>query len=362
MDLHGSRGRIHPMKRLALVLAAVAVVALPTAAEGAACSPLTCAASQFSLANGSLLGYRTAPHSPVNVVDLATGEAKWVLPWGVTNANLLVHQEGRTFGWWDASTDAHLYRVRVPAGYVLAGVSQNGTYAVGHRVRDGNTSFLIVSRTSQRTVTVKGVQWDFDALRGDNLFLIRYLHGGGYQVRLVHPSSGKLESRLLKDPHESGTIWGSPFSRLSSANGRYLFTLYIGQNGGAMIHELDTGSAKARCIDLPGTGDYGSATSWALTLSKDQRTLWAVNPGYGRVVAIDVVSRKVRTAFRIRLLGWNLGGGTSAALSPDGQRIAVADGQTVAIVDLARRKVAKRDPGKALALGFSPTGQLWMLS
>ena len=47
------------MKRLALVLAAVAVV-LPSAARAAACSPLNCAASQFSLAGGTLLGFRTA--------------------------------------------------------------------------------------------------------------------------------------------------------------------------------------------------------------------------------------------------------------------------------------------------------------
>ena len=55
-----------------------------------------------------------------------------------------------------------------------------------------------------------------------------------------------------------------------------------------MIHELDLKSATARCIDLPGTGDYGSATSWALSLAPGGRTLWAVSPGYGHVVAIDV--------------------------------------------------------------------------
>ena len=37
--------------------------------------------------------------------------------------------------------------------------------------------------------------------------------------------------------------------------------------------------------------------------------------------------------------------GTSAALSPDGQQIAIADRQTVAVVGLAERKVVQRDPG-----------------
>ena len=111
---------------------------------------------------------------------------------------------------------------------------------------------------------------------------------GGYQVRLVDLATGKLASSPLKDPHESGTIWGQPFSRLASPDGRFLFTLYLGSNGGAMMHELDLKAAKARCIDLPGTGDYGSASSWALSLAPDGRTLWAVSPGYGRVVGIDV--------------------------------------------------------------------------
>ena len=56
-----------------------------------------------------------------------------------------------------------------------------------------------------------------DALRGDKLFLIRYLSKGGYQVRLLDLATGKLRPKPLKDPHESGTIWGQPFSRLSSS-------------------------------------------------------------------------------------------------------------------------------------------------
>jgi hypothetical protein len=230
------------------------------------------------------------------------------------------------------------------------------------RLTPGSTTFVVASAKAQRSVRVAGRQWQFDALTGDNLFLIKYLRTGGYQVRLVHLASGRLEAKPLKDPHESGTIWGAPFSRLSSADGRYLFTLYIGSNGGAMIHELDLASATARCIDLPGTGDYGSATSWALSLSKDGRRLWAVSPGYGRVVAIDVGARRVVDAFRIDVPYWNLGGGTSAALSPDDARIALADGETVAVVDLGTRRLAERTSGHALALGYSADGRLWRLS
>jgi len=350
------------MKRLAFVLAAVAVV-LPSAARAAACSPLNCAASQFSLANGTLLGFRTAADHPVTVVDLQTGKTKWVLPAGVTGGDLLVasSQDGLSLVWYDASTGSKLRSVPLTRGGSLEGVSQNGTRAVVKRLTPGGTTFTVVSQNEQRDIAVPGGQWGFDALRGDNLFLIRYLKAGGYQVRLAHVGSRRLAAAPLKDPHESGTIWGSPFSRLSSPDGRYLFTLYIAQNGGAMIHALDLQNAKARCIDLPGTGDYGASTSWALQLSKNARTLWAVSPGYGRVVAIDVARRTVSSAFRISLPSWNLGSGTASALSPDGNTIALADNETVAKVDLTTRKISARDPGKAIALGYAPDGRLWTL-
>lgn len=349
------------MKKLALALVAAALL-LPGAARGAACSPLDCAPSQFTLAHGTLLGFRSQLNKPVTIVDLASGQKRWVLPAGLVGGHLLVHAEGRTLTWYDASAGVRIGSAAMPdVEYSLAGVSQDGTRAVALRVAHGNTKLAIVSRTSTRTLTVPGSLWQVDALRSDNLYLIQYLHTGGYRIRLVHVGSGKLEARPLKDPHESGTIWGSPFSRLSSDDGTYVFTLYIGPNGAAMVHELNLKTATARCIDLPGTGNYESATTWTMQLSRDGRTLWMVSPGYGRVVGIDVVSRKVRTAFRIDLAYWNSGGPPASALSPDGTHLAIADGETVALIDLAAKKVVQRTPAKkVIALGYTPDGSsLW---
>lgn len=352
------------MMRLALAFAAAALLVLPGAAVGAACSPLDCAPSQFTLAHGTLLGFRAGALRPVTVVDLQTGQAKWVLPGGITGGDLLVHQDGARLVWYDAASGTKLYGAVLPSvEYSLAGVSEDGTRAVALDATGKKTRITIVSRAQSRTISLTGRQWQFDALSGNNLFLIRYLELGGYQVRLYHLDSGRLDAKPLKDPHESSTIWGSPFSRLASPDRRYLFTLYLGSNGAAMIHELDLKAATARCIDLPGTGDYQSATSWALALSQDGRTLRAVNPGYGRVVTIDVRSRKVTDAFRIDLPNWTEGT-TSAALAPDGRLLAVADGKTVAVVDLTTKKIAGRQPAKkAIALGYSLDGStLWKLS
>ena len=102
------------MKRLAFVLAAAAAV-LPSAARAAACSPLTCAASQFPLAGGTMLGFRASVGRPVRVVDLRTGNTKWVLPSGVTGGNLLVHQKARTLVWYDASRGSRVGAVTLSA-------------------------------------------------------------------------------------------------------------------------------------------------------------------------------------------------------------------------------------------------------
>ena len=130
-----------------------------------------------------------------------------------------------------------------------------------------------------------------------------------------------------------------------------------------MVHELDLKTAKARCIDLPGTGDYGSATSWALVLAKDERTLWAVSPGYGRVVAIDVATRKATSTFRIEpALVEPRDGDERRALT---RRTADRDrrpgdrcgGRARGAEGLQRKTAAH-----ALALGYSPDGAtLWKL-
>jgi hypothetical protein len=351
------------MRRLLPVLAAVAALVPPGTASAAACSPLTCAASQFSL-GGDLVGYRAAVSKPVRVVDVTTGKVRWTLPAGLAGGSLLVHQSGRTLTWYDARRGAADGSAELPdAEYSLAGVSQDGERAVATRVAPAGMVVRVVSRNGAQSLTLPGRQWEFDALWGDNLFLIHPLQAGGYQVRLAHPGTGVLEPTPLKDPHRSAIIWGFPFRRLSSADGRSLFTVYIASDGSAMIHALDLAHAKARCIDLPGSGDYGDAITWTLSLAPDGRTLWAASPGYGRIVAIDLRTQRVTKALRLALPSWTAGGtSTGSALSPDGAVLALTDGASVARVDLATGRVVGRTRAHTLALAYSPAGRLWRLS
>src|SRR6476646_10949602 len=153
------------MKRLALVLAAASLL-LPAASRAAACSPLNCAPSQFTIAHGTMLGFRTAVNRPITVVDLTTGKAKFTLPDGVNAGNYLVHLEGQTVEWYDLTLGTKVQSIPVGMEYSLKGASQDGTRAVLQQSVDGSTTFLVLSKSGQRTIHVDGKQWDFDALRG----------------------------------------------------------------------------------------------------------------------------------------------------------------------------------------------------
>lgn len=352
------------MKRLLLVLALALPAALPAAARAAGCSPLDCAPTGSALGHGLLAVRPNGVTGSVAVDDLRSGRSRWQLPAGILDGTTLVHQDHASLSWFDALTGARLGRTTVlgvaKTGY-LAGASQDGSRAVLARSWKKHTTLTIVSRGGQRSVTLRGTDWGFDALAGQKLYLLRYLRNG-YQVRLYDLAANRLVARPLKDPRESSLIWGTAWARTTSPDGRYVFTLYVGQDGGAMVHELDVRNATARCIELPGDGDFNRGTSYTLQVSPDGRTLWAVSPGYGRAVGIDVASARVRTAFRFHTdASADSPSATVSALSPDGGRIAFALAGRVWVLDTAQRRLVVERHRAATALAFSPDGtRLWV--
>ena len=349
------------MRPLALLLCACALL-LPGAARAAACSPLNCAPSQFTLAHGTMLAVRGDVDKPLRVIDLRTGKTAWRLPAGIVAGDVLLHADGGLVTWFHAARGTRLGDATLAAKgrFSLVGASQDGSRAVLARTQRRSTTFAIVSRTSQRTVKLGGNTWSFDALRGAKLFLIRTLRNG-YQVRLYDLAANTLDPTPLKSPGERATIQGIPFERASSPNGRYLFTLYVDGNGGAMIHQLDLARGRARCIDLPGGGDFNSALTWAIVPDPDGRTLWAVTAGYGRVVAVDVRAHRVRDTYAFPHAAWTANNGV-AVLSPDGERIAYTDAEHIWFVELAQRKVVPGPAHTTIALGYAPDeSHLWVV-
>ena len=153
-----------------------------------------------------------------------------------------------------------------------------------------------------------------------------------------------------------------PWFRQSSPDGRYLFTLYITNTGKAMVHQLDVRAGVAKCIDLPGSGDFNSGTSYTLTASPDGRTLWAVATGYGKVVAIDVAGARVRETFDFQpTTAANPTSGVAGGGSRRRAALQVYDRGTLWFVSLRQARVEMR-PRVSIALGFAPDGKtLWTL-
>jgi hypothetical protein len=81
---------------------------------------------------------------------------------------------------------------------------------------------------------------------------------------------------------------GRATARATSADGRWVYTLYQNPGGYPFIHALDTVRGVAHCIGVPWRGDQNESWEMRLALKDDGRSL-AVNKKSGSTfVAIDV--------------------------------------------------------------------------
>jgi hypothetical protein len=358
----GRFGRITHMRSLTLVLAVSALVALlPASASAAGCAPITCAGSGTPIAGTNLVAVRpTGMAGPVRMLDLVNGTLGAPLPHGLLFGHMLLHLAGHQLAWTDVTTGATTRTLATPgtARWTLAGASTDARRAVLVR---GNERRTFVAVTGEAPFSLSG-SWEFDALAGSRLYLLQIRHDG-YAVRLFDLASRRLVKRPLKDPGESALIKGIAWSRVATPDGRRLLTLYADPDGGAMVHELDLVRGTARCIDLPGTGDFNSGAGYGIVASADGSTLWAVSPGYGRAVAIDVAQEKV--VRRIAFPAWlaRAPEAPAVALAPDGKRLAFALNGRTALLDLETGRLRQGPAHMAVALGFSPDGtHLWAVS
>jgi hypothetical protein len=125
-----------------------------------------------------------------------------------------------------------------------------------------HTRFLIFSLPGMHVrdaVTLPG-DFTFDAMTPDasRLYFIEYLRKNDptrYQVRAFDTSSGKLFPGAIVDRSEPDEeMRGYPVSRVTSADGRYAYTLYDGGGNTPFVHVLDTIAGKAHCVDLDELG------------------------------------------------------------------------------------------------------------
>jgi hypothetical protein len=308
----------------------------------------------------------------------------------------------------DPASGRSIAQATIPAGFTLptfglgptAGLSPNGMWialtsqskAAGGAV---TTSFLVgASALSEafKTIRVNG-DFLFDALSndGNSLYLIQKMTDPNhYRVRLYDIGNHYLMPQAVadkRDPNEP--MNGIRGDSAASVAANQVFTVYVRQ-GGPFIHALTLGQPFAFCIDLPtkNKSDIEQQFHWALAISTDGTSLYAVNPALGTVAVMTTgdVTRIARTgtvAFNhsgdllagmvtsAEAKGPRIGG---AALSPDGRTLYSFAETGVVAIDTATLKVRARflDPwrpdtmrmsadGKWLYVAESSENKLWQI-
>lgn len=134
------------------------------------------------------------------------------------------------------------------------GLSADGRTLVLAEQRIKGTRLLVLDAHTLRVryrIGFRGLSVvDAISPRGRWMYLIRY-RGADYQVRVYDLRRHRLTPKPIVDPREPDEqMQGVPLSRAISPDGRWAYTLYIGDE--PFVHALDTRGRTARCIDLDG--------------------------------------------------------------------------------------------------------------
>ena len=184
--------------------------------------------------------------------------------------------------------------LRIPGAWGLPstaggaeGLSHDGRTLVLGSAQIGISSpsrFLVVDPRHMRVVRTIALHgyFSYDALSPDasRLYLIQYTHGRSqdtsryivraYDMRQNRLLPGKIAAR--SEDSEEKSMAGYAMTRTTSADGRWVYTLYQKPSSEPFVHALDTVRGVAYCIDLP---ENRGLSNIVLSLRDHDRTLVA---------------------------------------------------------------------------------------
>jgi hypothetical protein len=214
--------------------------------------------------------------------------------------------------------DTAIARVAVHGGAVSGWAVLNGAYGIPQPTmapgrlegltRDGR--HLVVGSVGLQTPTRFAVintrnfaisdrielpgNFAYDALSpdGKTLYLTQYVdqdNTSRYVVRAYDLGHGHLlPGRIADKAQKSWVMQGFATTRTTSADGRWVYTLFMRPGGYPFVHALDTVRGVAHCIGLPwAAGDQAPLMKMRMTLTNGESKL-ALNWGSGeRWLAVD---------------------------------------------------------------------------
>ena len=326
----------------------------------------------------------------VAVIDTRSHSVDRTLPWGVLAGRHLYSVSATTLSDVDPATGSTTRKLPLPGRFQLpngtvngvpGGLSQNGRWLVLQRERDeGTTSsqMLVVDTSLMKAsapIDLSG-NFDFDAISNDGrrMYLVEYVYGANYRVRVYDVAGGQLNPNVVVDKSDGEAVMaGIRLSGVASPDGQWLYSLYARPHNGAFIHALNLTDSFALCLDLPGSGYESSSDEfqWSLALTADGSRLYAAN-GAKEIVA-EVRTKEVsiaRTAHVGRPAATSslfvkdveakelaIGG---VVLSPDGTTLVMTGKTGLIWVDTAtlRARSVHLASWTVWSLGLSPDGSM----
>jgi hypothetical protein len=196
-----------------------------------------------------------------------------------------------------AAGGSTLVRAMTAKGSVIRSQTVTGSFGVplvtqtgpaGGMFRDGSTFVLqsmglksttqfVLLRTADLAtrdrLSLDGT-FGFDALSpdGGTLYLIQHTSAEDiqhYTVRAYDLTTHTLQPGTIADKtQKSWVMQGWAVSRVTSASGRWVYTLYANPGGYPFVHALDTVRGVAHCVGLPwpATADQNEVFNFTLTL------------------------------------------------------------------------------------------------
>lgn len=314
----------------------------------AACGP--------SLQNSSISGdklYEATIHQSIVVIDSKSHSIERRLPLGSPSGDWkhLYSMVGDSIVDTNPGTGDTQNSLRVGAEYQLplathtglpGGLSPNGRWIAVQAADASATHMAVIDTSAFRVVdrfTLTG-RFSFDAISddGQRVYLIQYLNGKEYYVRLFNLPTNSLDPTIVFDKSDgSRAMAGLRLSGIAAPDGNNLFSLYVRENDVPFIHALSLNGPIAFCIDLPGAG-YSTgkaAMDWALAMNRSGSRLYAINGASGIVAEVDSSRFEVLRTARIDTDSSSATGASAAALSAAGQTLISATNAGIVWIDTA---------------------------
>lgn len=252
------------------------------------------------------------PDEHSEVLSTARQDRPFLLPPGILSPD---GSRLYSIGWGDAGGTS-LVAYETSSGHLLktqqmsqawqtdgGGISHNGRWLVlsAPPSLDG-TAFAVVGSNLTgpvETLSLPG-RFGFDAISDDGalLYLIQYLAGTSYEVRLYNLRAGVLDDHpvVAKGP-DVEVMNGSRATAVADPSGDRLYSLYLRPGQAPFVHVLDLDERFAFCIDFPALPlvpgyDPLTGSGWSLDLDSAHQRLYAVL-GQGLVVTIDTAELSV---------------------------------------------------------------------